>query len=99
MSNYLTKAIKKEWLDKLKSGNYIQTFNCFMNYNTPEGEKEQRCCLAVLATCNINCSWDDVVPNFYDKLVVVNDNPEYIRTGKTDYSNVIPIIEQLETID
>lgn len=95
-----TKQIKKEWLEALKSGKYIQLFNDFAN-----SARNEYCCIAVLDEVvkdrNLTC-WNvlrSINEEISNKLICINDDKDYIATGKRDYSNVIPIIEQLETVD
>ncbi len=99
-----TKEIKNNWLNNLKSGNFTQAFKCFHGNGT-------HCCIAVLDETiknhpeyneNKSQAFDilrDVKLGTTGILISTNDDSEYIITGKTDYSNVIPLIEALPTID
>lgn len=99
-----TKEIKTKWLDALKSGKYKQIQRGFK-------KNGGHCCLGVLDDLiisenngNLNAVWPllGTIPNHDEGvsittyLVQLNDAK---RLVKPDYSNVIPFIEKLETVD
>ena len=103
-----TKEIKNNWLKALKSGEFKQGFGQLKSY------EDAYCCIGVLG-CITEGLTEDVTDETgqspYDflervigrekerELYQTNDKIDYQKTGKTDYSNVIPLIEKLETVD
>ena len=103
-----TKEIKKNWLKALKSGDYKQGFVSLFNETD-----NSYCCIGVLGHIteglnnNEGTENEELLPYKFLKdngitcsdIWSVNDDRNYRETGKRDYSNVIPLIEQLPTID
>lgn len=105
-----TKEIKAKWLEALKSGKYKQGFS-----ELHTKTDNSYCCLGVLAkiTPGLSCEYklsnptgspykflnDNLSGRRTENLYRTNDrdkdNPSYPR----DYSNVIPLIEALPTVD
>lgn len=100
----LTKQIKEDWLKALKSGEYVQGRTLFENKET-----NKFCCLGVL--CKVIgkpttlekfggiSNWKDVViilgkQGLHLELAIKNDAN---CDGK--FTAVIPMIEQLKTVD
>lgn len=107
----LTKKIKTKWLKALKSGTYKQGFTQL--YDNFQG-KDAYCCLGVLCkVMDIPISEDGMdcfpkngkkgYPFFFDLLG--KKETEYLwvcndrDVDSTDYSNVIPLIKKLPTVD
>lgn len=91
----LTKQLKQDWLDALKSGKYVQTTGQL------HSEDNKYCCLGVFCVINNKplkywFSSEIFGPNLEQKIIHQND---LFDNPKKDYSNVIPLIETLETID
>lgn len=107
----LTKEIKNKWVEALKSGTYIQG-QYTLKFISETETQTRHCCLGVLGeVCNLEINpsgngFKDAAgylplisilgDNVVDKLIHKNDSHMAINR---DYSNVIPIIETLETID
>tara|TARA_R110000868_G_scaffold1729_2_gene13869 strand:- start:1789 stop:2079 length:291 start_codon:yes stop_codon:yes gene_type:complete len=93
-----TKEIKEKWLKAMKSGQYKQGFGKLYD----EGNNTY-CALGVLDKVLNMKLGDSYNYSFSNKIWGANDNRKYKFFGifglKTDYSNVIPVIEQLPTED
>jgi len=101
-----TKEIKKNWIEALESGNYIQGKDMLLRkknsaYNVPE--ITEYCCLGVLREVipitNVS-PMDFLEKNGHDweSLAEINDDKEYWNNNPPqDYSNVLPLIKKLET--
>ena len=95
-----TKEIKQNWLKALKSGKYKQL--CSGQYV----DSNKHCCLAVYGEIN-KIRFEDTVNYFYkflgvekyNNLISTNDKDYNSKSYKFDYSNVIPLIEALPTVD
>lgn len=108
-----TKEIKENWLKALKSGEYTQCKESLHNTTEKLGNRIGHCCIGVLGDilpfldnnysydCNLKSPYEFLTDNLgHGKtrdIFMRNDNT-YNYT-KPDYSNVIPLIEQLETKD
>ncbi len=101
----LTKRIKSKWLEALKSGKYSQVQGGY-NMELDEDSNishEGHCCLAVLDIVaekegvELNIGEPMIKGDIYNLMVNTNDAPsdDFVR----DYSNVIPTIETLKTVD
>ena len=111
--NTLTKQIKSQWIEALKSGKYTQGHGQLrLNIN---GVKHH-CCLGVLGEIHSELEINDmgcIFPNIaatykpfeemlggekeVEKIYRANDTS--FAKGVRDYSGVIPLIEALPTID
>lgn len=101
-----TKEVKQKWIDALESGRYVQLQNDYGDHRDFEGC--EKCCLNVLDTVyrketNIEypkgSGWIelDKIDNSVI-LIMANDTP--LEEGqKLDYSNVLPLIRELKTVD
>lgn len=108
-TNTLTKEQKEAWLVALKSGQYKQCQVALEANDEKLGKLN--CCLGVFCVINninidsVGDAYDYLKEKFSDstlwKITDQNDNSQYWieNPDKRDYSNVIPLIEQLETID
>jgi hypothetical protein len=93
-----TKSIKNKWLKALKSGKYTQ---CIIDLVSEKDGVVTHCCLGVL---NEVC---DFPRNEYNDLLkllgqstiskIYSKNDDSFDKHKPDYSNVIPLIEELKT--
>lgn len=103
-----TEKVKKQWIKALKSGKYKQGFITLHNQ-----KDDTFCCLGVLGDIHpklSNASSSNPYSFLKDNNIDVeylwktNDNPEYRKKcfngkQKRDYSNVIPLIESLPTVN
>lgn len=105
-----TKEIKDKWITALKSGNFTQVQGRYKSI-----DYKRHCCIAVLAETvfkpdDSNLVWQTLTTIPYDsdrgnnngyalknRLVEINDAES--DDFKPDYSNVIPFIETLSTVD
>lgn len=104
----LTKQLKQQWIDALKSGKYIQTKAYLRN------EKNEFCCLDVF--CEIakikhdgKVAFSNGQPDQYGPISSIlgqentSDlwclNDDTFDEKNPNYENVISFIEKLETID
>ncbi len=97
-----TKEVKQNWLKSLRSGKYHQIQNDYCEGDSVH-QATGHCCLVVLdRTVNdmgihSGGAWESL-PIGYDVLVKLNDG-KVDESYPYDYSNVIPFIEGLETVD
>jgi hypothetical protein len=100
-----TQEIKDNWLENLKSGKYVQGFG-----DLYIRQDNTYCCIGVLGECTKGLSNDSLADENESpygflqenigtdttrELWTLNDNKDYVDSGRTDYSNVIPFIESL----
>ena len=101
-----TKEVKQKWIDALESGQYHQSQ---ATYGDPYKTGNKKCCLNVLDTVASEMNGNkpqDIWKSLEDTnekgiigtLVVINDT-ELKEGQKLDYSNVLPLIRELKTID
>lgn len=93
LNDKFTKEVKENWLKTLKSGEYTQARQWY--------EKDgAMCCLAVFdKVTEKKVDWNQIRIDdelFAGKLIEINDEEEGF---KGDYSNVIPFIEKLDTVE
>lgn len=100
----LTKKIKDKWLAALKSGDYIQGTGRF-KIETEQGVIKH-CCLGVLCEATNNpVSTGRGMDNYCFVETLIDTNMVSELWGTNDlfcddkYTSVIPLIEQLPTID
>ena len=105
-----TQEIKDKWLEALKSGEYKQGFKTL---RTERGEEIRYCCLGVLGEIHPDLNSDPITsleksPYEYIRQAIgidpgriwrQNDKDKYSEDYPCDYSNVIPIIEELEVTE
>ena len=93
-----TKTIKNKWLKALKSGKFTQ---CTYDLVRKRGDVVTHCCLGVLnEVCDFpRNEYDDLIKLLSESTVskIYSRNDESFNANKPDYSNVIPLIEELET--
>ena len=101
-----TKEVKQKWIDALESGKYHQHQ---VSYGDPYKSGNKKCCLNVLDTvaCEMNGNkpqnaWkaleDANEKGIIGTLVMIND-ADLKEDQKLDYSNVLPLICELKTVD
>lgn len=104
------KDVKEKWLEALKSGKYKQGFNTLEDCSTNSfccigvlGDIMDELDNNAPYTDDDHVNRNPANPYEYlksfkidiDEIYETNDDIEYKNTGQTDYSNVIPLIEQL----
>ena len=110
--NKFTQEIKDKWLEALKSGDYKQGYGALVSNDDKEtrhccigvlGEvhPELENVASVGSTSPYNFLMDTIGASKMDKIWSKNDNYAFgledrPEDYKDDYSNVIPLIEQLE---
>jgi hypothetical protein len=107
--NQFTQKVKNDWLNALKSGDFIQG-QCSLKY-IDKNDETRHCCIGVLGEIHpsLKTNPNDQNENPYyfleynlgdsevEEIWKTNDNT--FSHSKPDYSNVIPLIELLPTKD
>ena len=95
-----TKQVKANWIKALESGEYTQLQNGYTdNHETPT----KHCCLAVYDTVNraagTSLTWASIDAEGNDFSELIKKNDVAIKNFKPNYSNVLPLIKTLNTLD